>query len=445
MKRLFIFAIILITVSISIASQIVVSPEKLKMDLSYLVYLVDKCYPFPWRHISREEFMEKVEEIKQELNKPMTKEDFWKEVAYLLHYIKDVHAGAVFPADENTLVFPFIPGAVGNRIFALRTLKKGSVSAPFEILKIEGKDAKDIMRELDRYTPFSTLWSSNRLVWILPSLWHKKELHLLIKREGEQREIVVKAMTMREFKKIKKQLSKDEKYYWFTRKGNIGILRIKSFKFAIRSPEKLKKFSEFLTEVFSENKDMTDLIIDVRNNPGGSWNAPLEIISHFVDRPLTIQATVYTKVCKESEKDLAAIGIRYSDEMEGKVIKTEREFVATLKDPIYRGRVWVLTNESVFSGGKFFVYVMKKYRLGKIVGKELLSDANITLWRIFTLPYTQLAVTIPTRLVFFGENVKIDPDYRIELTEEEKVRYILGKSDPMLQKAIELVKSLIKK
>ena len=64
MKRLFIFAIILITVSISIASRIVVSPEKLKMDLSYLVYLVDKCYPFPWRHISREEFMEKVEEIK---------------------------------------------------------------------------------------------------------------------------------------------------------------------------------------------------------------------------------------------------------------------------------------------------------------------------------------------------------------------------------------------
>ena len=442
MKRLILFAI-LSAVSIVVANQTTIPYQELQWDLSYLVDVVDKCHVSPWQYISREDFMKIAEEIKQKLDHPMSRTDFYKEIIYLLHYISDVHTFARLPTSENILVFPFIPHVIDSRIFVVHDGNNLSL-APFEILKIDGKDAKDIIREMNRYTPFSTYRSLSSFFWLLPTLWDKKEFHILIKHDNERREIVVKAITLQEFEKIKKQFFKDEKYYQFTRRGNIGILRIKSFAFAIGLPEKLKEFSEFLTKVFSENKDMTDLIIDVRDNPGGSWDAPLEIISHFIDKPLIINADMYTKACEYAQEDLAAIGIRYSKELEGEIIKTKRTFTAYPKKPIFKGNVWALVNKDVFSGGKFFVYVIQKYRLGKVIGEKLLTDANITLWRPFMLPYSHLEVYIPTRMVFFGKNIEIIPDYEITLTDDEKEQFALGKSDPMLQKAIELIKSQTK-
>ncbi|MCD6551790.1 S41 family peptidase, partial [Thermotoga sp.] len=193
-------------------------------------------------------------------------------------------------------------------------------------------------------------------------------------------------------------------------------MKVKKFRFGTHPLEGQKEFSEFLTKVFSENKDMTDLIIDVRDNPGGSWDAPLEIISHFIDKPLIINADMYTKACEYAQKDLAAIGIRYSKELEGEIIRTKKTFTAYPKKPIFKGNVWVLANKDVFSGGKFFVYVIQKYRLGKVIGEKLLTDANITLWRPFMLPYSHIEVYIPTRMVFFGKDIEILPDYETTLT-----------------------------
>ena len=145
--------------------------------------------------------MKIAEEIRQKLDHPMSRMDFYKEITYLLHYIRDGHTFAGLPTSDNILVLPFTLNVIDSRIFVTHDFNNPSF-APFEILEIDGKDAKDIIREMNRYTPFSTPMNLSFPLWLLPTFWSKKELHVLVKHDGKLEEIVVNAVTLQKFSEI---------------------------------------------------------------------------------------------------------------------------------------------------------------------------------------------------------------------------------------------------
>ncbi|HDS09811.1 MAG TPA: peptidase [Firmicutes bacterium] len=110
-----------------------------------------------------------------------------------------------------------------------------------------------------------------------------------------------------------------------------------------------------------------------------------------------------------------------------------------------KGPIVAITNEHAGSDGDIFSHVFKMMKIGPLVGKRtwggvigiwprhLLVDNTITTQPEFSFWFKDVGWNV--------ENYGTDPDYDVDITPED---YVKGK-DPQIEKAVELVKNLLKK
>ena len=130
--------------------------------------------------------------------------------------------------------------------------------------------------------------------------------------------------------------------------GNIRYLRIAEFAWVQDST------GQAYDEAVRFLKDGDAIIIDLRNNPGGSHGAVQYLVSHFLD-PDVLEYTFFegSKALKQSRT------VSY--------LPTGR-----IKDkPLY-----VLTSRGTGSAAEAFAYDVKQFKLGQLVGENTAGAAN---------------------------------------------------------------------
>lgn len=192
--------------------------------------------------------------------------------------------------------------------------------------------------------------------------------------------------------------------------NNIGYIVFNSFDDGCSD-----EFKEKLEEL--KNKNITSLIIDIRNNGGGLVDEALEIADYIIEKDKTLLITV--------DKN------------------NNEEITKAEKNPIIDLPIVLLINENSASASEILAGALKDNKKATIVGEKSYGKGVIqellTLTDGSGLKITTNEYFTPNRNKI--NEVGINPDVEVSLSEELKQQLVIEqKDDTQLQKAIEIIK-----
>ncbi len=202
----------------------------------------------------------------------------------------------------------------------------------------------------------------------------------------------------------------------------VAIIKIASLEFSRKV-----FFEGFLSSSFSEIKknNIENLIIDIRNNPGGSTLLAKECFNYITNRSYAVsKEEIFLK--------------------DGK-LKKDPDETLTAPQPVankFKGNVVLLTNSLTGSSAHMMAASFNYYKFGKIVGdispitKSIFGEVSQ-----FTLPKSELIVYCPTSFFilpyFSNPDKRITPDYFYRETLQDK----LSDNDTQLQYCLKIIKN----
>jgi carboxyl-terminal processing protease len=190
---------------------------------------------------------------------------------------------------------------------------------------------------------------------------------------------------------------------------SIGYIQISEFD-DITYSQFLKAFNELKRE------EMTGLIIDLRDNPGGSVKTCVDIADELLPEGLIV----------------------YTEEKDG----TRDEYTSSGEN-FYDGPLVLLVNGNSASAAEILTGAVKDYGIGTILGTTTFGKGIVQ--RILPLgDGTGVKVTIASYFTPNGTDlhgVGIEPDEELELDVDA---YVENGTDNQLDRAVEIIKSKIK-
>ena len=234
-----------------------------------------------------------------------------------------------------------------------------------------------------------------------------------------------------------------------------AYLGIKTFEMLDKQVEQVR---DFLASCQAPN-----LVIDVRNNPGGDSEVLMQLLSYLADAPMERQKGGYARVLKQGQFTSLAHSLNHTADEDifpeyeagenGFYIRDTVETCAVVMpdpDVHYGGKVYVLTNGHSFSAATLFPSVLVRNRRGVSVGRETGSGYHsMTAYKFadIMLPNTLQTIHIPLVQMIFDTTVcdrlpegrGLLPDYPLPLTWNEVMCGSDGETDVMLEYALSLI------
>lgn len=182
--------------------------------------------------------------------------------------------------------------------------------------------------------------------------------------------------------------------------------------------EKLfKKFIDSTFTVIKEHK-AENLIIDLRNNPGGHNAYSDYLISYFANKPFKwySEFSVRTsKILKEHTTLQADTTDEYSRNIlrnaDGQIFKYDfPPYNPVEKSKRFKGKVYILVNRQTYSMAAVSAALIQDYKFGKIVGEETGDVPTLYASQFsYTLPKTGITVKVPK-----GYIVRVNGNKKLE-------------------------------
>lgn len=238
--------------------------------------------------------------------------------------------------------------------------------------------------------------------------------------------------------------------------------------------ERLKKyfdperpvFSNYVAQMIKESNDrgINKMILDLRNNNGGSELICLQLLYHLTDNDDLKDFDLYVKngnfykhYFKNDYKrklDLYArkhgtyplkdtlfyAGHANSDEkLFDKITDPKSPYHIPKDRPVFKGKIVVLADFSTHSAGALFTALMQDNKIAEIIGTEVSNNpTGPTTWTPFKLPNTKVEVSISSQYLVRPDKLK--PDNLIpDLYMEKSYQDVLNGRDPLFDKALEIL------
>ncbi|ACR79485.1 S41 family peptidase [Kosmotoga olearia] len=419
-KARYILIVILLLISTFTIAEKLFTPEQLREDLDFLVSKIVEEYYNPWLKVDETEFWNLVEEKRAQLDHDMTWSEFYKIAAPLVATLHDQHSFLQPPSDAVIRVFPFRLHRVKDKAVVINSVCELPVGAI--VTKINGIPVENIIQELEMYGTYETPESRlnflvNYFIQALPEWWGIEEFEITYLYKNEEKVLNLEATSSKYYRWITQPVRKRSPS--FELHGSIGVLKVPSFNRSYKN-ETVKKMEEAI------DSDITNLIIDVRSNSGGSTGNVLSLLQYFVDKPTKLAKGIGAKSYTREVVKYAILDYGVN------VYPAKKQF---------SGKLWILTDEDIFSGTLIFLGFLVREGIGTILGERSSETANFGFkQQEYLLPNTNCSVDLSkARILLLEEGRHIEPDIPINLSLEEKIKWIIGEADPMLDEALRIV------
>jgi C-terminal processing protease CtpA/Prc len=444
------------------------SAQQVKADFEYLYKTLEASHYDLYANTKKEVFDKEYKKISASITDSLTLLQIDRLFLQFVALTKEGHCSIELPFSSygpylhnGGTLFPLNVYFRNGRVFVLDNFSTDSSMIPGdEIISINRKPIKDVMKNIYRYLPGENDYFKNniieavsfpRILWIVND--ENKNYDVGIKKQnGKQMNINISSIQGYEFEGImanRKPLPFSNQERTFQYIDDIAFLRPGTFFNASKYDEKSqlkinsglldnKEFIHLLDSCFTmiHNKHTQVLIIDLRGNPGGAGTFSNPMVAFFATEPF-IGSSKFSMRTSEISKnfwkdvndtsELSVVKKEILSRENGKRFEIEvskYKYQPRTDSLKFKGKVYVLINR--FSGSQAIEVpaMIQHYKFGILIGEKTspLTDANA---RQFKLPNTQLTVIFPE--AFYGDSSMANgviPDYLINddvLTEKDEI------------------------
>lgn len=390
------------------------SPEVMKSDLDLALKTIEEVHPNMYAYISKDEFCKLRDKAYRELDRPMNDLEYYKVIASLVAEIRNGHTN-VWPNEKVASVlksqittgYPIEIDSYRDYIFikgyyGLLDLPTG------EIVEINNENAMDCLKRICRYKAveyknynFAMVEKAGLAALIWLDGGEIGALSLKVKSEdGKIHDLRIEPIDISEIKKaalLKQEAGKQYHKFDFRHdeENNVGVMTIKTF-----NSQSMEEFKTFLKKHFDymREKNIKNLIIDIRDNPGGSTNVSQELVKYLTDKPFKMFSKVSTKLSKHIEGTHRG---KIKDEDLGKVMEYNSGDISVDKSHHqFDGKAYLLINGNTFSTALDLAVVLQHYNLAVLVGDET-SDTPSGYGDVFSLELPNTKMRLGVSIKYF--------------------------------------------
>jgi len=397
--------------------------EELKADFLYLINKLREYHPRLYSYTSEDTFNGMVSHAHSKLDRDMSLEAFYLEIAPLVAAVKCSHTGIHLPASyraylqEQGNFFPLELYIRGKEAFSLSPCgpEKGGLAPGTQILSINGQPMGRIIETLLSIIPAEGNCQTTKYQEINRNF--HRYFHLLDPSDRFQiqyrsatgpEKLVAEACPYAELKKEEAPGSKPAADFDFEVDQEAGILEISSF--GIRDME---GYFAFLDTVFLRLKqeEIPHLVLDLRNNEGGHPIFAAQLFSYLTDHTFTYF---------QENADVPDFEPLYHP-MQPNMLH-------------YTGKIFVLVNGSCLSTTGHLISLLKFHTPAIFIGEEpgstfLCNDFSMPL----SLPYSGMEVNIPrTTFITAVSGLNEMHPFRVDHKVDVPVEDIMNKEDTYL-------------
>jgi len=211
-------------------------------------------------------------------------------------------------------------------------------------------------------------------------------------------------------------------------------------------------FNSFLNNAFESflQAGAGQLLIDLRNNPGGSNDFSDRLVAWFANKPFRFSDKFEIKVseaaitsnrkrleAQDNDPTSSQLALAYRNQSPGTVIDFPIEFVPPRTQPRFQGEVFILINRHSYSNAVSVAAIAQDYGFATILGQATADLANTYGgMEYFTLPATGIRVGFPkARILRPSRDLsanQVTPDIVIEAP-------LVSAKDVMLTRAVKVI------
>lgn len=435
------------------------SPEALKEDLDLLLKTLEEVHPNMYAYTTEEEFAHSCDTLYRQIVSPMTPLDFYKLTAPVVASLKSGHT-CIRPflneakeyAKANGTVFPLALHWDGVKLIVVKNHSSTTLPIGGALLTINGQPAPDIFSRLSHYiaaegkvTNPAALERPETLGWFLRLECGAIDSWTIeIKAaDGVVKSYTVESVPMSSVAPGQPEpgAQKGQNHYKYLAEYNTALLEITSFG------NDLGKFRKFLTESFRKIHDaqVTNLIVDIRENPGGSDMNADALLEYLTAEPYKQFEEARIRLCSQGEKGLEPLRQQqphlFKDKNNGDMITLEVPLKTPGRNHLrFRGQPFVLIGSGSFSTSVCFAGAIKRFGIGTLVGEET-GDPTVLYGNVIhvKLPNSGLAVGVPSRFFVIAggkpDGRGIIPDHEVKQKPEDIEQGV----DTVLQFTLDLI------
>ena len=386
-----------------------VSKTELIEDIDAFVNIIDQVHADPYRLITKEKFIGKAQRLKQKIR---TLENVRISVPHCAFYlqelsalIQDGHTRINFPFNQLTgkeSVFPLKLKMIDGNVYVLDNLGYESVPHFCSILAINGIPVKTLFEKccliyntaLDhaKYLMFEEsfpLLLANYLDINPP--WT-----MTYRMNSEVQTAKLHEMTVKAY--FQQRTQPNNRYRRYSISANdvkIPVLDLPGFSYGTA-----KDYESFIDTFFLQHKSSRYLVIDLRQNRGGSGYWGFYLLDYLTDSAYSIAKKFEFKVSEMMRESMYAskAGNQLDHAKNGEYLNVTNHQMRSPHTKLnkFTGKTFLLISENTFSAGVVFAAVFQANQMGVVIGQETSgricfgSDpVNIT------LPNSKLKGSIP--------------------------------------------------
>ena len=388
----------------------ILSPKQQCADFDTLCSKLEYIHPDLSLYQTKKEYDARKSQIRASFTDSASLSDFYLKVAPFMASIKDGHSMILPPIAEEHIVhakndgktMPLRIKATGD-VFVVDypVTNDTQICNGDTILSINGISSRDILNRM--YGLFASekgnAIKENIINSYLPQLfWHMyqwSESYLFSMKRGnkvwEEKLNGVPQSKAVSVIKVKQSNIKPANFaYQLSHDHTKAIVTIPN----VYQELALKQFCDSVFKDIND-KEIPELIIDVRNNTGGSSQCVERLISYFphpnyrLFSKSQIMVSSYSKAYNQKHEEIYA-QIRNLPDGRLFTIKDTKIKGNKTETNLYQGKITILVNDKTYSGASTFAHKMQKFGIAKIKGETGCPTVYFGNFLTFILPNSKL-------------------------------------------------------
>lgn len=409
-NKIIIYSVLLLLGCSSVLGQ-KLSPAQQISDFDDLCSKLESVHPDLYLYQSKKEYENNKMKIRASFTDSISISDFYLKIAPFIANIKDGHSMMLPPITSDFVSYvkkdgktmPLRIKAVEN-VFVVDypIVMSSGFNEGDTIFSINGVDSKDILKKA------YDLWGSEKdngikeaavNTYLSLLFWHMyrwDDSYVFMVKHGntiekKHLEGVPQSMAM----KVRRERQSKNKPESFSCKFSSDYTQA---TLIIRNVYNEKALKEFCDSVFKEinYRKIPEIIIDMRNNTGGSSQCVERLISYFPHPEYVlysksqIKVSTYSKAYnKERHPEIYSQICNIPD---GELFVVKESLIEDNRKEanLYRGKIIVLVNNKTYSGASSFAHVMNKLGIASVEGETGCPTVYFGNFLPFTLPNSKI-------------------------------------------------------